>query len=210
MATARVLLNEALKDPMLRAGWTPKSAGWFVRPASGDTLAVVASSVATAHARPGEGLGTVHLGIRIDSVERTVARLLDMKDDGYRSRTATVPIGHATSKNRWREWQVSASEVDTVAREIAQLVAEEGWPYLCALVDDADALLGAVHRSPSIAQSAGFARVVVLLGSLGRKREAQGFIESRVDEVASRSDPAAQDLRRAAESLRSWLDEGVA
>lgn len=183
------------------------AAGWFVKTITSDYLAVVATSVATKHAATGEGQATAHLGLRVESVEQTVSQLLGLKYEGYRSRTATTPLGHATGQNRWLEWPISQAEVEQVASAVAALIADKGWQYLGRLADDADFLLAAIKASASFDQSIGFARTVVLLGRLGRRDEARRVIEERQQQVEGRSDAAAQDAQRAADVLLPWLHD---
>ena len=133
VATAKAVLNDALKGPMREAGWTPRAAGWFVRSVTPECLAVVATSVATKRALVGEGAATAHVGLRVEPVEQTVHRLLAVKDEGYRSRTATTPLGYATRQNRWLEWPVTETHVEQVAGAMAALIADDGWQYVTAV-----------------------------------------------------------------------------
>jgi hypothetical protein len=206
VATAKALLNTAMKEPMSAAGWTPKAAGWFVRPVTSDVVAVASTSVATAHAHPGEGQATVHVGLRVEPVEQAVSSLLGDNDGGYKSRTVTTPLGYVTPEKRWREWQVSVRETDAVATEMASLLATDGWAYISALAADSGALLAATRDSPAMSQSVGLARLVVLLHRFGRSDEARRTVWERQEQLTSRSDAAANDQRETATSLLAWLD----
>lgn len=190
---------------MRLAGWTPKAAGWFVRDVSPDCQAVAATSVATEHSAPGEGMGTVHIGTRLHSVERTVSRLLGSKDEGYKTRTASTPVGYATAERRWREWPISPAEVGGSAAEITDVVASDGWRHVCALAENHELAIEAVHDSPAIAQATGFARLVVLVALVRGGEAALEAVASRLEEVVDRSDPAADDLRRAGHALSQWI-----
>lgn len=190
---------------MRDAGWTPKAAGWFVRSVSQDCVAVVAVSVATKHALTGEGQATAHIGLRVEPVEQTVHRLLGVKDEGYRSRTATTPLGYATAQNRWLEWPVVEAQVEQVAGAMAAVITGDGWQYVRSLADDADSLLAATRASAASGTSIGLGRMVVLLGGLGRDDEARRVLEQGQQQAEGRSDAAAQDVRRVADVLLARL-----
>ena len=205
MTTAKKLFDEALKSPMRDVGWTPRAAGWFTREVGPEHLAVLATSVATAHASPGEGQATGHLGLRVEQVEQTVSHLLARKDEGYKARTTTTPLGYVSTQHRWLEWAITGPSVERIAQEVAQLVATEGWAFVSALANDPDAMVNAVKAAPSFGQASGFARAVVLLAHLGRDDEAQQVIEDRRRQCEGRTDPAASDTRRACDVLFGWL-----
>jgi hypothetical protein len=89
-------------------------------------------------------------------VEEAVAALCQMKDDGYKQRTAVLGLGYATPARRWVEWPVAAATADAVAAQLTADASEYGLPFLDRLaVDDAalEAELRTVNSAADLAKT---------------------------------------------------------
>jgi hypothetical protein len=139
------------------------------------------------------------------NVEREVATLCGVQDQGYRSTTATTSIGYLMPNRQWREWPATPALVDEVAVEMAEATRDYASPYLTRLATDSRLLLDAIEASPAYSTALGLCRVVVLLARMGELDEAETFLAARSTDLVLRADAAAQRKRVVADALWSWL-----
>lgn len=187
---------------MKAAGWTPRAGGWFTRSLTSRCLAVVATGVATKHAGRSEGQATAHLGLRLEPVEQVAAALCEVKDEGYKQRTAVLGLGYATPARRWLEWPVADATVIAVAAELTATVSEYGLPYLERLAGD-DGALEAELRA--VNSAVGLARRVVFLALAGRVSQASEALQQGLEGLDGRTDRAAVHMHEAGQRLSVWL-----
>lgn len=202
VATGRKLIEDALREPMLARGWTPRASGWFTRSLDQGQLGVV--GLASEHAAPGTAMVSAYVHLRDEGLEAEVASLGGWPDHGYRTTTATTSIGYLMPDARWHEWHVAPENGD-VADEIAQAVHTYAEPHLRGLAEDPRLLLASIRSSPSYTTAVGLARAVVLLGRIGEHAEAGEITSQRLAGLGGRVDPAAAEERRVADLLRDWL-----
>jgi len=196
MTTGRKLIESALRGPMQKQGWSPRAAGWFTRTLSAGTSGVLAIGVASKHSAPGTATATLHVHLRDEQLEADVAELTGVRDQGYKTTTATTSIGYLLPAARWFEWDVHPTNADAVAAEMVAAAHTYAEPHLRALAADPRALLAAIASSPSYTDATGFARVVVLMRRTGLESEASQLFERRMAGLAGRTDVAAEMERR--------------
>lgn len=210
MTTGRRRAEQALRDPLERAGWRPRAAGWFTHPISRTHLAVVALSAAVEHSAPGAAQVTLHVGLRDESVEPVVAELCGTRNDGYRDRTVSTSIGYLMPEQRWHEWLVDEDTADAAAEDMSGAVTAYVEPYLRSLAHDPRAMIAAAKRSPAYIQATGKCRVVVLLAQHEGHERAATYLRSLAAELSDRDDEAALAERRMIEAARHWVDRAPA
>ena len=203
--SGRAAIEYALRGPLAGAGWSPRASGWFTMVARPGFDAVLAVSTASRHAAAGEAQATVHVGLRVDHIERQVAGLLAVPDEGYRSRTITVPIGEIISNGSWTEWLVTPSNAGDVADEIATTVESQVRPYLLRLASEPERQIEGIRRSASWSQTTGRTRLVVASAANDQVDDALVALAEWNSELGDRSDLAAHHGREAIAVLQAWL-----
>lgn len=193
--------------PMVAIGWRPRAAGWFTRYLSPDMTGVIAVGTASKHTAPGTVDATLHLHLRVESVEAIVRSLREAMtgEGGYKDVTASTSIGYLMPAARWREWHVTAETAAAVSEEMANAVRDFGEPYLDRLAVDPERLLEAIRKSPRSGQSPGLCAEVALLAQLRQLDDAMALLERRLHALDGRTDAAAGELRRIAARLGEWL-----
>lgn len=205
MTSGRVLAQRALREPMRAHGWTQRAAGWFTKTLAPGMLGVVAVGAASRYTAPGTALITLHLGLRDETTEQILSRLLGWKDQGYRQRTATTSIGYLLPGRAWRDWLFAPSNAPDRAEELASAVHAHGEPYLRALVFDRAGLLAAAKASPDSIQAIGPCRIAVMLAQHGDRDQATAFVDERISRLGTRTDTVADSERESARRVRAWL-----
>ncbi len=205
MATGRGLAEKALREPMRSIGWQPRAAGWFTMRIADGFLGVIAIGAASKHCERGTALITLHVGIRDEASEEVVSRLCDGKDGGYHQRSVTTSIGYLMPECRWREWLITPDNADAVASELAGAAVEYGEPYLRRLASDRAKLLDGVWDDRHVGQPAGVCRVVVYRARYLDSKSALAYLDEEVAALGSRTDLAADVVRKMAPRARNWL-----
>jgi hypothetical protein len=175
MLSGRRLIYQACRAPMEQVGWRPRASGWFTWPVSGGYLGVVAIGAASEHSAKGEAEATAYVGLRDDATEQIVCHLCDMKDGGYRQRTAVRPIGELMPGRCWREWRVTPQTAAMVAGEVADAVRSWAVPFLRVLAEDPVRMIEAARASAGLISAPGRCRVAVLMARAGQTAEAAAF-----------------------------------
>lgn len=207
VATGRRVIEDALRTPMEAIGWRPRAAGWFTRSLSPGATGVIAVGTASKRTAPGTVDATLHIHLRVESVEAIVRSFGETTTDdgGYRAVTASTSIGYLMPAARWRDWHVTSETATPVAEQMANAVRDFGEPYLERLTVDPERLLDAIRKSTRSAQSPGLCAEVAQLAELGQLDDALRVLERRLQALDGRTDAAASDLRRLAGRLREWL-----
>src|SRR5688500_15002575 len=89
---------DALVPALGELGWASRARGWFTKALNPDAVGVLALDAATRSGAAGSALVTLNVGIRLESVELVVKQLVGAGGSGYRTRTATSPLGYLTPR----------------------------------------------------------------------------------------------------------------
>jgi hypothetical protein len=205
MASGRQLAEKALREPMRAVGWEPRAAGWFTRQIAAGSLGVVVLGVASRYSRPQTARIMLHVGLRDESTERLASQLCGLKDAGYRQRTATTGIGYLLPRRSWCDWEITPTNAEELASQLAPVVQRYAEPYLRRLSSEHSALLEAARHSAGYSQAVGKCRIAILLASSEGRDQAMAFLLELTDGLRTRTDAAADLEREMAARVRDWL-----
>lgn len=140
----------------------------------------------------GEGMVTLHVGARDDSLENEVAAICGYRAS-YQQRTLNTSIGYLMPEAGWREWLVTPRTADGIARELAAAVRAYGLPHLRSVVVDPEAILAETERA--LDQAPAYVRHVLMTRRLRGTGAGQRTLANLRERLGDRKDPAAHQAR---------------
>ncbi|MGH3878769.1 MAG: hypothetical protein ACRDSK_17190 [Actinophytocola sp.] len=181
-------------------GFRKRAGTIFTVELADDVLGWLGLNEATQHTRTGEIEVNPVLGLRHQSIERTVARLRDDKFHAYKPATVAIPLGHLMPENTFRVWLFRAEDLAATAQDLVENVREHGLPFLRR-----HATLAAITRQLESGPAEGTMpeyRLPVAYLLAGEHDRAMTALTGELDSLGDRQDAAADYYRRFAERFR--------
>ncbi len=143
------------------------------------------------------------VGVRHQKLESRVAELLDQKPHQYVPASISTNVGYLTMKKEYASWsfQEDANCEAAVAAMVAT-VERFGLPFMqqnATLATLYNALLNSKRGTPPDQLDY---RIVAAANLLGKRTEAEAFVDAKLREIGTRNDEAAEWFRKFATKLR--------
>ncbi len=206
MASGLQLAEATLRGPMAGLGFRAVASGHrFVIPLAPGILGTVGLNNATKGYGPGVTSLYPIIGVRVDTVERTVAEFQGTRLHRYYPATISRPLG-AIAGLRFVEdtnWVFGPGNTDGPATALVGTLVRHGLPFMREHIT-LPAVLDAMDRRWCMSPEY---RKPVVLALLGRLPEAYAVLDQITAEVGARGDLAAQQWRRFAAAFRQrdWV-----
>jgi len=141
------------------------------------------------------------MGVRHQVVEQRVAEALGEKFHQYIPPTVSSPLGYLMG-GRYKAWFVAAvDDAQSVAAEIAGVVEQVGLPFMRSNMG-LNRLVESIQGGLTASREQGATRLPVALSAAGECAGARQVIETELDRLAGRDDPAANRFRQFAQGFR--------
>jgi hypothetical protein len=195
---------ECVAERLGRLGFKKRAGLVFTLPLDGDdVLGWVGLNKASRHSQ-GEVLLSPIVGVRHQGIERVVAQLRGEKFHAYLPPTVSSPLRYVMPVDEPREWVVKGEISDeAVADHLAAAVECYGFEFMRSCAGSAD-LIAALRADHGHAHQNAY-RLPVALLSTGAVADARRVVESEVEALGDRFDPAAAELREFASRLRQRI-----
>ncbi|MFT3838514.1 MAG: hypothetical protein QM723_16165 [Myxococcaceae bacterium] len=158
---------------------------------------------ATQHHESGEVEINPVVGVRFQEVERLVAECRGEKFHAYQPPTISSPLGYVMPEKKYMAWVFVPGRSEEVASDMANAIVTHGVPFMRSVVDLAELRRRLQGRSGYEHQLAYRRPVAAFLA--GDVEQARALLEDSVATIGTRTDLAAADFTRFAESLRGRL-----
>lgn len=192
--------NLAVKARLVEAGWRKRSGDIYTREVAPGYLAWLGLNRATKYGPP-FGVNPV-CGVCADELEKLVFALQALEPQKYVTPTLCRPVGYLTPANTYLELKVDRENLVTMADEISDLVVAYGLPF-AESHSSLESILDGLRRGLSPRQHE-HERTAVVLALLGRSEEAAREAAEALEELGSRTDPAAENLRAFVQRFEVW------
>ena len=143
------------------------------------------------------------VGVRFQEVERLVAECRGEKFHAYQPPTISSPLGYLMPEKKYVAWVFAPRRSDEVATELANAIATHGVPFMRSILDLVELRRRLQDRSGFEHQLAYRRPAAALLA--GDVEQARALLDEALAAIGARTDLAAAEFRRFAESLRSRL-----
>jgi len=158
---------------------------------------------ATQHRAPGEVEINPVVGVRFQDVERLVAECRGEKFHAYQPPTISSPLGYLMSEKKYMAWVFTPGDSEEVATGMANAIATYGVPFMRSVVDLVE-LRRRLQDRTGFEHQLAYRRPVAALVA-GDAEQARAFLDETLAAIGARTDLAAADFRRFADSLRGRL-----
>lgn len=165
-------------------------------------LGLLGLNRATQHRLPGELEINPVVGVRFQEVERLVAECRGERLHAYQPPTISSPLGYLMPEKRYKSW-VFAPGLEDVSTDMANVIATHGVAFMRSVVDLVE-LRRRLQDSPGFEHQLAYRRPAAALVA-GKAEQARVLLDEALAAIGTRTDLAAADFRRFAESLRSRL-----
>ena len=192
----------ALTDSELsKTGWRKRKPGIFTLDIGNQSIGWLGLN--TAHYRGGRLEINPVIGVCHSGVEELVAESSGMKFHQYTSPSVSITIGYLMPKKKYAAWSFEEEgNNEALVAEIAVAVERFGRPFIeqnSTLAALYEALLNSKRGVPPDPLDY---RIAVASLLLGKRTEAESFIDAKLREIGDRTDAAADWFRKFAAKLR--------
>ena len=201
----------ALCDALVGAGFKKRADGIFTIVLDDDVLGILGLNYASRAGGPGELNMNPICGVRIQSLERSVADITGRKYSQYMPATVSEPLRYLVPIELRMDWILTRENPEKNAAVIADILASlesYGLPYMrerATLEAMAQALVAKEgHRWQTVF------RAPVALWLLNRNEEALSAMEAQLTEIGSQENAAYNDYRAFASALKRRIAESAA
>ena len=158
---------------------------------------------ATQHRVPGEVEINPVVGVRFQEVERLVAECRGEKPHAYLPATISSPLGYLMPEKKYMAWVFAPGRSEEVATDMANAIATHGLPFMRSVVDLVE-LRRRLQDRFGFEHQLAYRRPAAALVA-GDAQQARALLDEALAAIGARTDLAAVDFRRFAESLRGRL-----
>lgn len=158
---------------------------------------------ATKHRGPGEVEINPVIGVRFQEVERLVAECRGDKFHAYLPPTVCSPLGYLMPENKYISWVFAPGRSEEVATDMTNAIATHGLPFMRSVVDLAE-LRRRLHGRCGFDHQLAYRRPAAAFLA-GDMDQARALLNDTIADLGARTDLAAADVRKFAESLRNRL-----
>jgi hypothetical protein len=195
---------EAIASAFANAGWEKRKAGILSVDLSDDAYGCVGLNKALYQGGILEVNPVVSVGNH--RVERLVADFSGIKHQPYLTACIGANVGYLMPEQKYRAWPFQEDiNCELPVAEMTATVEKFGRPFMqqnATLEAIYNTLLNSKRGTPPDPLDYRIAAASLLLG---RRTEAQSFVDAKLQEVGNRTDPAAEWFRSFAARLREYM-----
>jgi hypothetical protein len=158
---------------------------------------------ATQHRPPGEVEINPVVGVRFQDVERLVAECRGDNFHPYQPPTISSSLGYLMPEKKYKAWIFAPGHSEEAATDMARAIDTYGVPFMRSVVDLA-ALRRQLQGGAGVEHQLAYRRPAAALLA-GEPEQTRALLDEALDAIGARTDLAAADFRRFAESLRGRL-----
>jgi hypothetical protein len=162
---------------------------------------------ATKHLAPGEVEINPVIGARFQEVERLVAECRGEKFHAYVPATISSPLGYLMPEKRYMAWMFAPGRSEE-ATDMAHAIATHGIPFMRSAIDLV-VLRRRLQDRVGFDHQLSYRRPAAALVA-GEAEQARALLDEALAAIGARTDLAAAEFRRFAESFRSRLPSQAA
>jgi hypothetical protein len=156
----------------------------------------------TAHYEDGVAINPV-VGVRHQKLETLIAELLDSKPSKYIPPSFSRPVSYLMPQKKYVEWSFKeGDDCEPLAGEMVAAIEKFGRPFMeqnSTLETLYKTLLNSKRGTPPDQLDY---RIAVASVLLGKRAEAEAFIDAKLREIGNRTDEAAAWFRKFATKIR--------
>jgi len=193
-------LEDAFRDPLASIGFRKRAGAIFTAEVADEVLGWVGLNRASEHQPKGQFEVNPVIGIRLQRVEREVARLGSLHVHAYIPPTASSPLGYLIPEARYRFWILKSPDGPPAAvQSVAEAIETYGLPFIKSN-SSPEAVVQLLDRRRL--QPPEVYRIAVIRALLGRAADGDALLSEAAQGLGPRKDPAAYALREFAEKFR--------
>jgi hypothetical protein len=188
-----------IRERLQSDGFVKRKLDILTCPASSDTLGWLGLN----KAKRGPDVFELNpvIGVRNQTIERTLADIMGEEFDEIMPPTLAGNIGYLTPGNKYRAFLFARGEpFEPIAEDLVSLVKQVGLPYIQQYSALGPLVQEMLHAQYSISFQLNY-RIPIGLFLLGRTAEAAEYLQRKLDMSASATDPAALRYRTFATTL---------
>ena len=194
-------LEDAVRSPLAELGFRKRANGIFTMDLESDVLGWLGLNRASEHQAPGRFEVNPVVGIRLQRVERDVARLTSQPFHQYIPPSVSSPLGYLMPGARYHAWELEAPDgPPAAARSMADAVRDYGLSFI-RTNSTPEAVAQLLDRR-RLEQPEVF-RIAVILAFSRRLEDATALVTAAVERLGPRADAAAANLRNFAKAFET-------
>ncbi len=185
-----------------KAGWTKLKSNVFAVDLSPDAYGCVSLNKAIGR---GEGILEINpiVGVGNHKVEKLVAELMGLKFQPYATAAIGANVGYLMPEKKYRPWLFRESDDwRPLVAEMAAVVEKFARPYMQQNTELATLYSMLLNSKRGTPPEQGDYRIAVASLLLGKRAEAESFVDAKLREIGNRTDAAAEWFRSFATKLR--------
>ena len=195
---------EAVMPLLAQAGFRKRAGYVFTLDLAPNILGWLGLNRATQHRAPGEVEVNPVVGVRFQDVERLVDECRGEKVHAYQPATISSPLGYLMPENKYKAWVFSPGRSEEVAIDMVRAISMHGVAFMRSISDLAELRRRLQDRFAGIEHQLAYRRPAAALVAEDGE-QARASLDAELAAIGARTDLAAADYRRFAESLRRRL-----
>jgi len=194
---------ETVVSLLAKIGFKKRAGDVFTLDIAPGVLGWLGLNRATRHRSPGEVEINPVVGVRFQEVERLVAECSGEKFHAYQPPTISSPLGYLMPEKKYTAWLLAPGRSEEAATDMVNAIATHGVGFMRSVVDLAELRRLLKDRFGFEHQLAYRRPAAALLA--GEAEQARALLDEEIAAIGARTDRAAADFRKFAESLRTRL-----
>ncbi|HEX5414256.1 MAG TPA: hypothetical protein VFZ25_01235 [Chloroflexota bacterium] len=199
----KTMIVEAALPLLAKIGFRKRAGDVFTLDLAPGVVGWLGLNRATQHRGPGEVEINPVVGVRFQDVERLVAECRGERFHAYQPPTISSPLGYLMPEKRYMAWVFAPGRSEEAATDMADAIATHGVPFMRSVADLAE-LRRRLQDRYGFEHQLAYRRPAAALVA-GDAEQASALLDESLAAIGARTDLAAADFRRFAESLRSRL-----
>lgn len=192
-----------LEPPLARIGFKKRAGDVFTIDLAPGVLGWLGLNRATKHRASAEVELNPVVGVRFQEVERLVAECRGEKFHAYQPPTISSPLGYLMPQKKYMAWVLAGGRSEEVEADMINAIATYGVPFMRSVVDLHE--LRRRLRDRSGVEHQLIYRRPAAAAVAGDAEQARASLDEALAAIGARTDLAAMDFRRFADTLRGRL-----
>ncbi|MDQ2642279.1 MAG: hypothetical protein M3020_00585 [Myxococcota bacterium] len=195
---------EAITSFLNTVGFKKRAGDVFTLDLMPGVLGWLGLNRATQHRAPGEVEINPVVGVRFQEVERVVAECRGEKFHNYQPPTISTPLGYLMPEAKYKAWViVPGHSAEGIATDMGNAITTYGVKFMRSVVD-------LVELQKRLEERSGFEHQLIYRRPVaafiaGEPGKARALLDVGLVAIGTRTDLAAAEFRKFAESLRRRL-----
>jgi hypothetical protein len=194
---------EAVFPLLAKIGFKKRAGDVFTLDLVPGVLGWLGLNRATQHRASGEVEINPVVGVRFQEVERLVAECRGEKFHAYQPATISSPLGYLMPEKKYKGWVFAPGRSEEVANDMANAIVTHGVAFMRSVVSLAE-LRRRLQDSLGFEHQLAYRRPAAALVA-GDLEQARALLDDALAATGARTDLAATDFRKFAESLGNRL-----